>query len=80
MKDLSLDSDRELQSQATERMTNIMKKFYSPRNFAAPPELEQELNYKAAQRSGGSLTERGFLTSRATTSENQFGVSGNVNS
>ena len=63
MKDVALDADRELASEATDRMTNIMKKMYSPRNFAAPPQLELELNSKAAQRSGGCLTERVNRTS-----------------
>jgi hypothetical protein len=69
MKDIEVDEDREIETKANNRMTNILKKMYSPRNFAAPPELEMELNSKAALRSG-CLTERGMETARTGRTDN----------
>lgn len=40
MKDIDVDEDREVETNANNRMSNILKKMYSPRSFAAPPELE----------------------------------------
>jgi len=68
MKDIEVDEDREIETNANNRMTNILKKMYSPRNFAAPIELEMELNSKAALRTG-CLTERAMDTARTGKSD-----------